>query len=89
MALLSAYQGEIFTGNRSTAAAESIDSAGGAFPRQAGAMLAHRHGSEAFQPSTMGMLLDGVYDGDIANPELLQHGGFGLGMSWSSMQASW
>ena len=28
------------------------------------AMLVHRHGSEVYQTSTMGALLDGVYDGD-------------------------
>jgi len=43
------------------------------------AMLAHRHGSEVYQTSTMGALLDGVYDGDVTIRELLQHGDFGLG----------
>src|SRR6202012_30789 len=43
------------------------------------AMLAHRHGSEVYQTSTMGALLDGVYDGDVKIRELLQHGNFGLG----------
>jgi acetolactate decarboxylase len=43
------------------------------------AMLAHRHGSEVYQTSTMGALLDGVYDGDMTIRELLQHGNFGLG----------
>src|ERR1700742_2356555 len=43
------------------------------------AMLAHRHGSEVYQISTMGALLDGVYDGDVTIRELLQHGDFGLG----------
>jgi alpha-acetolactate decarboxylase len=43
------------------------------------AMLAHRHGSEVYQTSTMGALLDGVYDGDVTLRELLQHGNFGLG----------
>jgi acetolactate decarboxylase len=43
------------------------------------AMLAHRHGSEVYQTSTMGALLDGVYDGDVTIRELLQHGNFGLG----------
>jgi acetolactate decarboxylase len=43
------------------------------------AMLAHRHGSEVYQTSTMGALLDGVYDGDVTIRELLRHGDFGLG----------
>src|ERR1700742_1328012 len=43
------------------------------------AMLAHRHGSAVYQTSTMGALLDGVYDGDVTIRELLQHGNFGLG----------
>jgi acetolactate decarboxylase len=43
------------------------------------AMLVHRHGSEVYQTSTMGALLDGVYDGDVTIRELLQHGNFGLG----------
>src|ERR1700744_6775171 len=43
------------------------------------AMFAHRHGSEVYQTSTMGALLDGVYDGDVTIRELLQHGNFGLG----------
>jgi acetolactate decarboxylase len=43
------------------------------------ALFAHRHGSEVYQTSTMGALLDGVYDGDVTIRELLQHGDFGLG----------
>jgi len=43
------------------------------------ALLTHRHGSEVYQTSTMGALLDGVYDGDVSIRELLQHGNFGLG----------
>src|ERR1700744_1391775 len=43
------------------------------------AMLMHRHGSEVYQTSTMGALLDGVYDGDVTIRELLRHGDFGLG----------
>ena len=42
-------------------------------------MLAHRHGREIYQTSTMGALLDGVYDGDVTIRELLRHGNFGLG----------
>ena len=42
-------------------------------------MLAHRHGRDVYQTSTMGALLDGVYDGDVATRELLRHGNFGLG----------
>jgi acetolactate decarboxylase len=43
------------------------------------AMLTHHHGSEVYQTSTMGALLDGVYDGDVTIRELLRHGDFGLG----------
>jgi acetolactate decarboxylase len=42
-------------------------------------MLAHHHGREVYQTSTMGALIDGVYDGDVTNQELLRHGNFGLG----------
>lgn len=42
-------------------------------------MLAHRHGSDVYQTSTMSALLDGVYDGDVTIRELLRHGDFGLG----------
>jgi acetolactate decarboxylase len=58
---------------------DPTESAGGVFRRWARAMLAHRHGSEVYQTSTMGALLDGVYDGDVTIRELLQHGNFGLG----------
>ena len=34
---------------------------------------------EVFQTSTMGALLDGVYDGDVSIREVLRHGDFGLG----------
>lgn len=34
---------------------------------------------EVYQTSTMGALLDGVYDGDVTVAELLAHGDFGLG----------
>jgi acetolactate decarboxylase len=34
---------------------------------------------EVYQTATMGALLDGVYDGDVAIRELLSHGDFGLG----------
>ncbi|HYZ69196.1 MAG TPA: acetolactate decarboxylase [Mycobacterium sp.] len=34
---------------------------------------------EIFQTSTMGALLDGVYEGNVSIRELLQHGDFGLG----------
>jgi acetolactate decarboxylase len=43
------------------------------------AILAYRHGSAIFQTSTMGALLDGVYEGDVTVRELLRHGDFGLG----------
>jgi acetolactate decarboxylase len=43
------------------------------------AILAQHHGSQIFQTSTMGALLDGVYEGDVTVRELLRHGDFGLG----------
>jgi acetolactate decarboxylase len=60
------------------------------FRRLAGALLAHhsaerhaRHGPgpahTVYQTSTMGALLDGIYDGDVTIAELLTHGDFGLG----------
>jgi acetolactate decarboxylase len=61
------------------------------FRSWAGAMLAHHHhqhhardGSagtpgEVYQTSTIGALLDGIYDGDVTIAELLTHGDFGLG----------
>lgn len=53
-------------------------------------MLAHHAGGhgrqhdaalarEVYQTSTMGALIDGVYDGDVTIGELLTHGDFGLG----------
>jgi acetolactate decarboxylase len=42
-------------------------------------MRAHRRGREVYQTSTMGALLDGVYEGDFTTRELLRHGDFGLG----------
>jgi acetolactate decarboxylase len=42
-------------------------------------MLAHRHGNEVYQTSTMGALLAGVYEGNVTVRELLHHGDFGLG----------
>lgn len=62
----------------------------GGFRRWARTMLAHRsgehgvhqdteHGREVYQTSTIGALLDGVYDGDVTIAELLSHGDFGLG----------
>jgi acetolactate decarboxylase len=42
-------------------------------------MAAHRYGGEVYQTSTMGALLDGVYEGDVTTRELLRHGDFGLG----------
>lgn len=47
--------------------------------RWARVMLAHRHGREVYQTSTMGALLQGVYDGNVPIRELLHHGDFGLG----------
>jgi acetolactate decarboxylase len=59
----------------------------GHFRTRARTMLCHhhrsRHGPEAareiYQTSTMGALLDGVYDGDMTVGDLLTHGDFGLG----------
>jgi acetolactate decarboxylase len=44
-------------------------------------MIAHHYGGarELYQSSTMGALLDGVYDGDVTIAEILRHGDFGLG----------
>ena len=47
--------------------------------RWAHAMLTHRHGREVYQTSTMGALLQGVYDGEVTIRELLHHGDFGVG----------
>jgi acetolactate decarboxylase len=51
------------------------------FRRWAMTMIAHHYGGarELYQSSTMGALLDGVYDGDITIAEILRHGDFGLG----------
>src|SRR5258708_21827577 len=54
------------------------------------AVIAHQYGkendrgetggnAELYQSSTMGALLDGVYDGDVTIAEILHHGDFGLG----------
>lgn len=37
------------------------------------------HGRAVYQRSTMGALLDGIYDGDMTIQEVLEHGDFGLG----------
>jgi acetolactate decarboxylase len=53
-------------------------------------VLSHRNGGrgaqhdaerarEVYQSSTMGALIDGVYDGDVTVGQLLEHGDFGLG----------
>jgi acetolactate decarboxylase len=49
------------------------------FRRWAHAVLARRHGTEIYQTSTMGALLNGIYEGDVTIRELLRHGDFGLG----------
>jgi len=54
------------------------------FRRWAATLLHHHRGpsgnaSEVYQFSTIGALLDGVYDGDVTVAELLRHGDFGLG----------
>ncbi|GIF76564.1 acetolactate decarboxylase [Asanoa siamensis] len=43
------------------------------------AILHDGHADEIYQTSTMGALLDGLYDGDVTIAELLHHGNFGLG----------
>ena len=58
---------------------DPVESAASVLRGWAHAMLAHRHGGEVYQTSTMGALLDGVYDGDVTIRELLRHGDFGLG----------
>lgn len=50
------------------------------FRHWATALLAHqRADSEVYQFSTIGALLDGVYDGDVTVAEIMRHGDFGLG----------
>jgi len=51
------------------------------FHQWATRMIAHHYGGarELYQSSTMGALLDGVYDGDVTIAEILHHGDFGLG----------
>jgi alpha-acetolactate decarboxylase len=51
------------------------------FRHWANAMVGHHHrgARELYQSSTMGALLDGVYDGDVTIAEVLRHGDFGLG----------
>src|ERR1700757_1765539 len=63
----------------SKVAFDPAESAASVLRGWAHAMLAHHHGREVYQTSTMGALLDGVYDGDVTIRELLRHGDFGLG----------
>jgi acetolactate decarboxylase len=51
------------------------------FRRWAKTVLADHYGGarELYQTSTMGALLDGVYDGDVTIAEILRRGDFGLG----------
>jgi acetolactate decarboxylase len=51
------------------------------FHQWATRMIAHHYGAapELYQSSTMGALLDGVYDGDVTIAEILRRGDFGLG----------
>lgn len=58
---------------------DAAESAASVLRSWARVMLEHRHGNEVYQTSTMGALLDGVYDGDVTIRELLRHGNFGLG----------
>src|ERR1700722_19599243 len=64
---------------RSTMVSDPAESATSRLRGWLHAMLVHRRSSEVYQTSTMGALLDGVYDGDVTIRELLQHGDFGLG----------
>jgi acetolactate decarboxylase len=60
------------------------------FRQLAASLLAHHYagdgithhaeeGRTVYQTSTMGALLDGIYDGEVTVAELLTHGDFGLG----------
>jgi len=51
------------------------------FRQWAARVVAHHYGAarELYQSSTMGALLDGVYDGDVTIADILRHGDFGLG----------
>jgi acetolactate decarboxylase len=51
------------------------------FRRWAATMIAQQYGGarELYQSSTMGALLDGIYDGEVTIAEVLRHGDFGLG----------
>jgi acetolactate decarboxylase len=51
------------------------------FRQWATRVVAHHYGGarELYQSSTMGALLDGVYDGDVTIADILRHGDFGLG----------
>jgi len=67
------------TGERILNVSDPAESAASRLRGWLHAFLTHRHGREVYQTSTMGALLDGVYDGDVTIRELLQHGDFGLG----------
>ncbi|MDE3226620.1 MAG: acetolactate decarboxylase, partial [Nitrospirota bacterium] len=49
--------------------------------RQEGDLFHHdsRLAHELFQTSTIGALMEGVYDGEVTYGELAKHGDFGLG----------
>src|SRR5271155_2073477 len=64
---------------RPTMAVDPAESPASLLRGWAHAMLTHRHGSEVYQTSTMGALLDGGYAGDVTMRALLRHGNFGLG----------
>lgn len=49
------------------------------FRHWATTLLHHHDGDEVFQFSTIGALLEGVYDGDVTVADILRHGDFGLG----------
>ncbi len=67
------------TGERILDVSDPAESAANRLRGWLQALVSHRHGSEVYQTSTMGALLDGVYDGDVTIRELLEHGDFGLG----------
>ncbi|WP_082974766.1 acetolactate decarboxylase [Mycobacterium sp. E3247] len=62
----------------------TMDTPTGAYERfhhWATTLLTHQHANDAevYQFSTIGALLEGVYDGDVTVAEILRHGDFGLG----------
>jgi acetolactate decarboxylase len=58
---------------------DRIESAASAVWRWLNIDLANDAGRSVYETSTMGALLDGVYDGNVTIRDLLRHGDFGLG----------